>query len=341
MKNFKLVICVLFMLCAPVAYAKEIVWRVQSYQPESSYIHNNFLRFVVQPINKELLGTLRIDLHSQDPAKSLSSNKDAFMSVKRGAINGMFMAPLYWGDVDPVFAIIGDLVAAWPTPESYLDWYNNGGGQQITEKAYAKHGMKSLGVTQRPIEYLISRTPIKGVDDFKGKIIRIPSGAMTATYFEKLGAIPRKLQMNQVLDAFNKGYIDMADYSSLVINHSAGLYKIAPYTTEVPFHSMPTLDFVVQQKDWDALPPFAKDVVLKHMNKWQTRNLSELKRLDEKVKPSLRYSGVVFSKWSEDDIQKSYEIAKSVWESFAKKSPDAKEAVKSITDYLKAHNYLK
>ena len=337
-KMFKLFISV-FCLTCQLSFA-EVIWDIQSHRSKESLLNKNFIKYVVEPINQELKGELKLVFHSQDFASTLHKNVQSFSEVRYGNVEGMFSATMYWGKADPIFAIFGDLVAAWENPDDFLSWYKNGGGDKFIKEAYEKYNLKFVGFTLSPHESLVANVPLKNLDDFKGKIIRVPLGSMTSEYFSLLGALARPTPISKVKMALQKKAVDIADYGTLGVNYNEGLYKNAHHTNLPGFHSLPVLDFVVNLNQWNNLSTKAKQVIEKHVKNWQIKNIKSLQLQNNlALKKALKENLIVY-KWSKEELKKARNKASEVWQQFALKSPEAKEMIQSIMDWLKKNDRL-
>jgi len=322
-----------------VVLAGPTIWTVQSHKSEASIFHQNFKKYVVVPINKELKGQLEIRLFAQGENR-LHSNRSSFSEVRHGRVSGRFSATMYWGGADPVFAIAGDLIAAWETEEDFFDWFDNYGGEAFVQKAYSRYNSYFVGYALSPQESLVAKFPITDIKSLKGKTIRTPPGSMGRAFFEALGAVSRSFPMSKVSSSLRRSAIDAADYSTIGLNLQEGVYKHAKHTNYPGFHSLPVLEFVVNLQKWNRLSLNEKDVIKKHVRNWQKMNTAIVRKLEPKHLAQLKVEGVTLHRWSPLEMRKARTIAIGVWDEFALKSPQAKAIVESIKKWLRDNNKL-
>lgn len=328
----------IFASCS-VVLAGPTIWTVQSHKPEASIFHQNFKKYVVVPINKDLKGQLEIHLSAQGE-NQLHSNRSSFSEVRYGRVSGRFSATMYWGGADPVFAIAGDLIAAWETEEDFFDWFDNFGGEAFVQKAYARYNSYFVGYALSPHESLVAKFPITDIKSLKGKTIRTPPGSMGRAFFEALGAVSRSFEMSKVSSSFQRSAIDAADYSTIGLNLQEGIYKHAKHTNYPGFHSLPVLEFVVNLQQWNRLSLGEKAVIKRHVKNWQKMNTVIVKKLEAKHIAQLKVEGVTIHRWTQLELHKARTIAIRVWDEFARKSPQAKAIVESIKKWLRDNNKL-
>jgi TRAP-type C4-dicarboxylate transport system substrate-binding protein len=330
----------IFLISIQACFGSTTVWKIQSHKLSNSLLHQNFNKYVVEPINKELKGKLQIELYSQDTTEILHENVSSFSAVRSGNIDGMFSATMYWGNIDPVFAIFGDLIAAWPSTLDFNNWYDETGAEQLISKTYQKYNMKFLGYSLTSHESLVSNIPINNIKSFKNKIIRTPHGSMGNKFFVKVRANVRPMGMSKVMGSLTQGAIHMADFSTIGVNLREGLYKSAKHTNYPGFHSLPVLDFVVNNNRWNELSEECKQIILKYVMKWKQQNITSILVADKLALKKLKAHGVNIYTWSKNDLKEARIIASSIWHEFASKSKDANSLVSSIKAWLKKNDKL-
>ncbi len=331
---------ILFFISPKINFAQIIEWSIQSHKKSGSILNKNFIKYIVEPVNKEFPNEFKINFFVQGDKNALHSNYSSFSSVRYGNVEGRFSATMYWGNADPVFAIIGDLTAAWSDTNDFINWYDEENGKDFFQKAYDKFNMKFVGFSLSPHESLVSNYPIRSITDIRKKVIRTPPGSMAEAYFNELGAIVRPFSMSKVSKAFELKKIDIADYSTIGVNLDEGLHKIAKHTNYPGFHSLPILEFVVNKTKWSALPKRIQISILKHTKIWQNENIKVIKAIDQKTLIKFKELNIHVYVWNEKELKKARIIASKVWDKYAKKSKDSKRLIDSIKKWLKKNNKL-
>ena len=77
-------------------------------------------------------GSLKIEAL---PTKSVVPHRETIDAVANGILDGDFNAIAYFSGRDPAFAIMGDLIAGYDTPEQYQDYCMHGGGKEMLQKS--------------------------------------------------------------------------------------------------------------------------------------------------------------------------------------------------------------
>lgn len=326
-----LYIFLMLYLMTPLISAQPIVWKVQSNKPAAGVLFT-IEQQLAEEIAFETKGELILVVK---PEGGFLGIREAFNGLRKGSIEGMFMTPQYWGGADPVFTVLGDLVAAWDSPAQYRRWLSEQKGIRYLESAYERYGLKLISYTIAPSESIVSTTPIANVSDFKGKVIRSPPG-MISDFFAALGARPRHLTVAKISPALANGRINMADFSNLVHNYHLNQYKVAKYTNYPGFHSMPLYDFVVRKEAWLGLSDEHKLAVKKVMNRWDKIIYNSTHFHLQKVLKLTEKEGVTVHRWNKSEIRAARRLAVSVWDNYARKNRTAKQIITELKQWLKS-----
>ncbi len=148
---------------------------------------------------------------------------------------------------------LANLPFTWPSQGADLPEM----AKRMTELApkylAAEHqGLHILFMNMANPVVVYSRTPIKTLDDYKGKKIRYAS-ITNKFMLEAVGAVPMLVPPQESQDALAKGVVDGAGFP-----HEAGfaydLVSVSPYAIEPPLASA-TFALVMNPEKYNSLPP--------------------------------------------------------------------------------------
>jgi len=182
------------------AAAAQTQWIMASGYPENNFLTQN-LRKWVEDVEKGSGGKLKITLHTNDSLIKLDSIKAA---VQRGQVQAGEIRLGVYGNEDPMYILDGvPFVAstydeAWKLMEAQNPYFKT-----ILDKA----GMVITGYQVWPSQGFYTKGPVKSVDDFKGKKIRIYSTA-TQRMASLLGFNATILPFAEIPQAFSTGLIE-------------------------------------------------------------------------------------------------------------------------------------
>ncbi len=213
-------------------------------------------------------------------------------------------------------------------------WFWARGGIDMMREEYKKMGVYYLAPTIYDEEPIHSKTPMKSIDDMKGKKGRFVGAA--GKFMNKLGARVTPMATAEVYSALEKGVIDFADRGGLPANYDVGLYEVAKYIILPGIHQPVTATYYAANlKAWNKLPKDIQAILecaareaaadLFQLNK--TMSLEALKKFKEK--------GVEVIYLPEADTMKARKVAMEVWEEYANKSPFARKVFDSQKAWMK------
>lgn len=318
------------------ANAADFTLKIQSSDPSGD---QNFKiqQAWADQLKKDSKGRIEINLL---PVGSIVKHTETLDSIKMGILDGHVTATGYFSGKDPAFGLIGNMVGAWSDTSQLLDYMNNGGGNQLMTELYKPYGVKFVGASTTGVEAFVSKKPLNGVSDLKGLKLRAPEG-LVQQVFAAAGAAPVNLPGSEVFTALSKGVIDAADYTVFSTNQKNGLNDIAPHPVQPGFHSLPLIDVSISQKKWNKMPKDLQVLMQKSVVEFAKNITSTLKEADMKaVAEAKKNPKITIHDWSADERKKFRAIARSQWEIFAKRSPNAKRVLDSVTGYLKSKDLL-
>ena len=262
------------------------------------------------------------------PVGAIVGYKDMHSALRTGILNAYFSAPTFQSGKEPAFSVFCDLPGGYENVMQFDAWYYQKGGIELMREAQSKFGNYTVGVIFYGREVLPSRVPIRGIADMKGKKIRAAEGII-AKLITAMGASTVSIPGSEVYSALDKGVVDASDWGTRSMNDQMGFYEVCKYSIEPGFHSMSALEFVVGDKSWDPLPEDIKTILKTAVREWSWNTVTRIMKEDAEAGEKLKKLGVEIISFPEEDYGKIREIARGLWEEWAKKSPMSKRVVDS------------
>lgn len=314
-------------------------WTVQTSTPSGSAIHKHF---EVWAEKLKIMTDNAIEIQLA-PAGAVVPHNQTMDAIGQGILQGDLTATVYFGGRDKAFALMGDLIAGYDTPWQFFSYCYQGGGLDIFQDMFDKYSnsqVKVVGCAPSARESFTSTIPIKGVDDLQGVKLRSPEG-LAAEVFKRAGAAPVGLPGSEVFTSLQKGVIQAADYSSYTEDESIGLHDIAKYPIYPGIHSMPVIQFTVNQSKWDALTEAQRLIVDTWYRAMMTDLIQKLEISDRELVAEDKAGGDVnVIDWSQAERDKMRAIAAGAWKDFSEGSELAKQAYESHVAFMKKMGLL-
>ncbi len=314
----------------------EQVWKVQTSMTAGESFYTNIQEHWLPKLAEMTNGELQIEL---TPVGSVVPYNETMDAIGQGILQGDITSTVYFSGRSKAFAILGDLISGYETPEQIGMFCYQGGGRELLQEAFDTFTggtVQVVGCGAIARESFTSKIPIRGIEDLKGAKVRSPEG-LAAIVFERAGASPVALPASEVHTSLDKGVIDAADFSSYTMDESVGLHEIAPYPIYPGIHSMPVIQFTVNKAAWDSLTPAQQTI----LDVWYRAMIDDLAMRNEITDRELvardmadDASGVEVINGSKEDRDQLREIAAEAWAEFAEGDDLAKRAYEANIAFM-------
>jgi TRAP-type C4-dicarboxylate transport system substrate-binding protein len=226
-------------------------------------------------------------------------------------------------------------------PESFselLALFQLSGWKNILREAYAKHNVYWLGEYYQPKVYVLTKKPIKTIDDFKKLKIRAPGAYGKA--LRNLGVSPVVISYSEIYTSLATGVVDGVTGGTLIDDRDSKFYEVAPYIYPLPLTGAQIMPLAVNLKEWNKLPDDLKEILktaaswfgqlqMAHSVVWEKEALDDM--LSKGAKMSPKPSGEDKKEWKEAGMK--------VWEEFESKDKFCKEMIEIQRQFLKKIGY--
>jgi TRAP-type mannitol/chloroaromatic compound transport system substrate-binding protein len=184
-----------------------------------------------------------------------------------------------------------------------------------------------------------SKVPIRSIDDFMGRKMRLPGG-MVAELFQAAGARTTLLPGSEIFPALEKGTIDVADYVGPAINYALGFHKVTKYISMGPpgfmsiYQPVDLMDLTVGLESWNTLSPQMRQFLEMEVHVYSDLHHAGIQQADLVAWKKYEEAGSVVTRLSQDDVDKFTKLAVPLWFAWANKDKAAARALKLQLDYM-------
>lgn len=202
-------------------------------------------------------------------------------------------------------------------------------------KGLEQHGFVVFGVAESGFAYLMSKRPIRRVEDLEGLKVWVPQGdPISRTFFEAAGRSPIPLPLSDVLTGLQTGLIDTAGTPPIGAI-ALQWHTAVKYLTETPL--MYTYGMLLfDQKTFRRIAPGDQGIVREVLEQG-FRELNKQNRSDnENAKQALRNQGITFVRPSPEDLDNLNAIAIRATQHLAAQNIYTPAVLKMLHDYLNA-----
>lgn len=158
--------------------------------------------------------------------------------------------------------------------------------------------------------WLFTTTPIKSLDDIKGKMIR--ANASWAKVVSELGGVPVSIPFSELYLALEKGTVDgvLGLPGSVIKGENLG--EVIDYAMDIKMNQTPYYAWAFNEKSWNNLPEEAKEM-FKAEEEWLEDRV--VAQIQDETTPSIEYGkelGIEFVTISDKDRERLFGIMDSV-----------------------------
>ncbi|TNE87763.1 MAG: ABC transporter substrate-binding protein, partial [Rhodobacteraceae bacterium] len=237
------------------AQAKGTTWKVQTSWPGGVglQIFKDWCASIAEKTGGELA-------FQPFGANDVVGDFQLYDAVKNGVLDAVNPFTIYAQGIIPAATFLTSIPLGLRQPSEFDTFYYGLGGLDIARELYAKQGMYFVGPIHHDANIIHSKVPIRSIDDFRGRKMRLPGG-MVAEVFSEIGAETTVLPGSEIFPALEKGTIDVADYVGPAVNYALGFSQVTNYIVMGPpgfmslYQPVDIMDLTVGMDAWNALSP--------------------------------------------------------------------------------------
>jgi TRAP-type mannitol/chloroaromatic compound transport system substrate-binding protein len=272
-------------------------------------------------------------------AKDLVGDFQLFDAVKNGVLQAMNPFTIYWAGRMPASVFLTSYPLGLRHPHEWDVFYYGLGGLEIARQLFAKQNMYYVGPIHHGPNIIHSKVPIRSIEDFKGRKMRLPGG-MVAEVFQDIGAKTTLVPASDIFPALEKGTIDVADYVGPAVNYALGFHQVTRFISLGPpgfmslYQPVDLMDLTVGMKAWQALSPQMKQFVEMEVHVYSDLHHAAIQKADQEAWGKFKEAGTRVTRLSEDDVEAFTQAAIPRWYTWANKDKDAARVFKIQLDYM-------
>ncbi|MFQ6017925.1 MAG: TRAP transporter substrate-binding protein DctP [Kiloniellaceae bacterium] len=272
-------------------------------------------------------------------AKDLVGEFQLFDAVRNGVLEAMNPFTLYWGGRMPAAVFLASYPMGPRNPHEWDVFYYSLGGLEMARALFAQFDMYYVGPIHHGPNIIHSKVPIRSIDDFRGRKMRLPGG-MVAELFQAAGAKTTMLPGSEIFRALEDGTIDVADYVGPAINYALGFHKVTKYISMGPpgfmsiYQPVDLMDLTVGMKSWNALSPAMKRFVDMEVHVYSDMHHAKIQKADQEAWKKFEDAGTVVTRLSQEDVARFTGLAVPLWFAWANKDKNATRVFKVQLDYM-------
>ncbi|MBC7144024.1 MAG: TRAP transporter substrate-binding protein DctP [Thioclava marina] len=316
------------------AQAKGTTWKVQTSWPGGVglQIFKDWCASIAEKTGGELA-------FQPFGANDVVGDFQLYDAVKNGVLDAVNPFTIYAQGIIPAATFLTSIPLGLRQPSEFDTFYYGLGGLDIARELYAKQGMYFVGPIHHDANIIHSKVPIRSIDDFRGRKMRLPGG-MVAEVFSEIGAETTVLPGSEIFPALEKGTIDVADYVGPAVNYALGFSQVTNYIVMGPpgfmslYQPVDIMDLTVGMDAWNALSPQMQQFVEMETHVYSDMHYAAIQEADQEAWKKFEADGTEVTRLSQDDVELMTEVAAPIWFKYANRDPDSARVFKIQLDYM-------
>ncbi|MGF1697099.1 TRAP transporter substrate-binding protein [Vibrio kyushuensis] len=207
--------------------------------------------------------------------------------------------------------------------------FHEQGWADTLKDAYGSQGMTWLAPYIQPPVYIITKTEIKSIEDFKGLKIRAP-GAY-GKFLRNLGAAPVSLSWSEIYTSLATGVIDGSIGSNMIDHRDGNHVEVAKYMYKLPLAGAQVLPIVVNTKEYNKLPKDLQAIVSAATTVHAQQQMTKSILWESQAVAQMEEKGL---KWSPEPTAADIQAWSDAGKTLAKEYSDQDKYSKKLIDQL-------
>ena len=242
----------------------------------------------------------------------IADTKDLVHLCRTGSVDVISTPPVYYTGTFPLNAALQTYYPLNNTVEEAIySWRGLRERPEIQEE-FAKQNIYCLNRSSLGVYNLVSKKPVRNLDDLKGMKLRIIGGDYPALMVKAAGAVPVFQSVQDMYEGFMRGVTD----GILLGVPAIATYRLTEVGKYIGFPIGSVLGWAncINLDLWKKLTPEVKEVFQQTATEWGARDLQFLLDNEVAFTQKLKSQGVQFLEFDKKDFQTVLERAGDPYE---------------------------
>jgi len=271
-----------------------------------------------------------------EPGALIPAN-EGFDATSKGSIEAAWTTAGYDVGKYPALAFF-TAVPFGPSMGEFFAWKMFGGGNEIQQEIYAKHGIHQMDCFAiGPETSGWFKEEITDLEQMRGLKMRF--FGLGARVMQKLGVSTQLLAGGDIFPALEKGVIDATEFSMPAMDIKYGFYQIAKNNYFPGWHQQVSISqLLINQEKWDSLPDQYKAMIEIACGDSIHHTFAETEYVNPfaMVEMGEKY-GVETRRWTDEQLAVFEKAWLEVLEEDSAKDPLFKRVANSYTEFRSAY----
>jgi TRAP-type mannitol/chloroaromatic compound transport system substrate-binding protein len=277
-------------------------WKLQSQALASSV---DFIELEKFAKNVELMSGGRLVITPYSAGK-LAHGPDIFNAVSENKVQMGNGWPNWWSAQHPSWAVMNAGPFDFMNLDASMMFFLVKNGTSLANELSLGKGVIWRPAWWAGMEFgLTSKEPITGLDDLKGKKVRIGPGLPSEVLAEAAGSLSIPLVPEEIRPSLENGSLDAVEWTTAAGVLDLGLHDLSPFGI-VPAIWQPSVlaDFLINKTAYEKLSPDLQAILETAIKSYTLTTTLKAKAKDIESLEMFHTKGMTLRKWSEEDIKR-------------------------------------
>jgi TRAP-type mannitol/chloroaromatic compound transport system substrate-binding protein len=310
-------------------------WELQSQALPTSI---DYLELEVFTKNVALMSSGRLVINPH-PAGELAHGADIFNAVSENVVQMGNGWPNWWSAQHPSWAVMNAGPFDFMNLDASMMFFMENGGIALANELSLPKGVLWRPAWWAGMEFgLTSKKPIKGLDDLKGKKVRIGPGLPSEVLTEAADSISIPLVPEEIRVSLENNSLDAVEWTTAAGVLDLGLHDLSPYGI-VPAIWQPSVlaDFLINKQAYDKLSPDLRAILETAIKSYTLTTTLKAKTKDIESLKKFKALGMTLRKWSDEDIVRWRKASDKIITEYKKRDNFSKRLIEQKQDFK--HRY--
>ncbi|OPY79768.1 MAG: C4-dicarboxylate-binding periplasmic protein precursor [Syntrophorhabdus sp. PtaU1.Bin058] len=266
------------------AAGDQIVLRFAGNLPADHFVTRN-QELYAKLVESKTKGRVKIEIY---PAGQLFSDKDLVKALPMGAVDMAEATCAQWTGIEPLWLML-DLPLFYKDRKHWHRVLDSEVGKMLQSEFEKKTNVKFLYFLDYGATGQASKTPLRTLEDYKGKRIR-GTGEVVLKALQAMGAAPVFLGGGEVYLALQRGTIDAAN-SGMSSFWERKYYEVTKFISGTDF-TLGNFFVGINKTKWQSLPADIQKAMLEAAEEAKISSRIECEKSDNEAMRKLREKGV-------------------------------------------------
>ena len=331
-----LIIFSLVFLSACEKKQKVFKWELQSHATATSI---DFRELVKMTENIKTMSNGRFII-TPHPGGAITGGPDIFNAVKERRVEMGNGWPNWWSDQHSAWAVMNAGPFDFMNLDASMMYFLAGDGTKLANELSKPEGVIWRAAWWPGMEFgLLSREPIKGIQDLSHKKVRIGPGIPAEALKATTNAVTVSLVADEIRPALEKGELDAVEWTTTAGAWDLDLQSIALYGI-VPAIWQPSVlaDFLINKQAYDELPADLKAILETAIKSYTLTTTVKAKVIDFEALKAFKNSPVELTQWTKEDIEEWRKVSDKILQQYSEKDEFTKRLIESKKSFKQVYN---